>query len=325
MKRTLRNCSLRSHLLELYFYKKYTVKKFWTASAFIILIALSVSLSGCFDSEATQSKEESLKIGLIPSEDQIEMLNKFEPVESYLETELGMNIETFTATDYTSVIEAMRANKIDVAFFGPFSYILASEQADAEAIVTGGTATGEVATYHSCIITHPDSGISCIEDLKNNATEITFSFVDPASTSGNLIPRGYLLSIGVNPDTDFKSCLFAGGHDASGLAVKSKNVDAGAIYDIGYNRLIESGAATADDLIIIWESDPIPKSPIAVRGDLDSALKTKIQQAFIDMPVKDPEAMKSFESKWEKNEQYVAIDDSTYEYLRDIASSLGYI
>lgn len=82
MKRTLRNCSLRSYLLELYFYKKYTVKKIWTASAFIILIALSVSLSGCFDSEATQSKEESLKIGLIPSEDQIEMLNKFEPVEN---------------------------------------------------------------------------------------------------------------------------------------------------------------------------------------------------------------------------------------------------
>ena len=92
----------------------------------------------------------------------------------------------------------MRADKIDVAFFGPFSYVLAAEPVEAEAIITGGTDAGDVATYHSCIVTRPDSGITCIEDLLANASEITFSFVDPASTSGNLIPRGYLLSIGVD-------------------------------------------------------------------------------------------------------------------------------
>ena len=191
--------------------------------------------------------------------------------------------------------------------------------------MTGGTKTGEVATYQSCIITHPDSGITSIDDLKNNTSDITFSFVDPASTSGNLIPRGYLLSVGIDPDKDFKACMFAGGHDASGLAVKSRNVDAGAMYDIGYNRLIDSGAITPDEVIVIWKSDPIPKSPVAVRNDLDPELKKKIQQAFIDMPQKDPEAMKTFESKWEKNEMYVAIDDSTYEYVRGIGRSLGYI
>jgi len=304
------------------------VKRFGIGVALVMLIAFSVTSSGCLDSKAKSSDEETigtLKIGLIPTEDQIEILKKFGPVQEYLETELGMKIETFTATDYTSVIEAMRADKIDVAFFGPFSYVLAAEQAEAEAIITGGTETGDVATYQSCIVTHPDSGITCIEDLLNNASETTFSFVDPASTSGNLIPRGYLLSMGVDPNTDFKTCMFAGGHDASGLAVKSGNVDAGAMYDIGYNRLIESGAATPDDLIIIWTSDPIPKSPIAVRGDLDPALKKRIQQAFVDMPDKDPEAMKAFESKWEKNERYVAIDDSTYEYVRGIGKSLGYI
>jgi len=307
---------------------KTLVKRLGIGMALVMLIAFSIASSGCLDSKSKSPDEETigtLKIGLIPTEDQIEMLKKFDPVQSYLETELGMKIETFTATDYTSVIEAMRADKIDVAFFGPFSYVLASEQADAEAIITGGTETGEIATYHSCIVTHPDSGITCIEDLLANASEITFSFVDPASTSGNLIPRGYLLSMGVDPDIDFKTCMFAGGHDASGLAVNSGNVDAGAIYDLGYNRLIESGAATPDDLIVIWTSDPIPKSPVAVRGDLDPMLKKRIQQAFVDMPEKDPEAMKAFESKWEKNELYVAIDDSTYEYVRGIGKSLGYI
>ncbi|MGP8321561.1 MAG: phosphonate ABC transporter substrate-binding protein [Methanosarcinaceae archaeon] len=301
------------------------LRRFGIGTLLSVLIVFCVLSSGCFDSETKTSEKPILRIGLIPAEDQIDMLKKFDPVNKYLETELGMEIETFTATDYSSVIEAMRSDKIDVAFFGPFSYVLAVEQAGAEAIVTGGTKTGEVATYKSCIITHPDSGINSIDDLKNNASEITFSFVDPASTSGNLIPRGYLLSIGIDPDTDFKTCMFAGGHAASGLAVKSKNVDAGAMYDIGYSRLIDSGAITPEEVIIIWKSDPIPKSPVAVRNDLDPELKKKIQQAFVDMPQKDPEAMKTFESKWEKNELYVAIDDSTYEYVRGIGRSLGYI
>ena len=301
------------------------LRQFGTGTVLAVLIVFCVSSSGCLDPETKTSEKSILRIGLIPAEDQLDMLKKFDPVSKYLETELGMEIETFTATDYSSVIEAMRSDKIDVAFFGPFSYVLASERAGAEAIVTGGTKTGEVATYQSCIITHPDSGINNIEDLKNNASDITFSFVDPASTSGNLIPRGYLLSVGIDPDKDFKACMFAGGHDASGLAVKSRNVDAGAMYDIGYNRLIESGAITSDEVIVIWKSDPIPKSPVAVRNDLDPELKKKIQQAFIDMPQKDPEAMKTFESKWEKNEMYVAIDDSTYEYVRGIGRSLGYI
>lgn len=290
----------------------------------IVVVAVTGAyIAGTF--ESGNPDKETLKIGLIPTEDQLEMLKKFEPAKAYLERELDMPAETFMATDYTALTEAMRAKKIDVAYFGPFSYVLATERANAEAIVTGGTDTGDVATYHSCIVTHKDSGLKNIDDLKEHANEVTFAFVDPASTSGNLIPRGYLLSIGIDPDTDLKECMFAGGHDAVGLSVKSKKVDAGAMYDIGYNRLIDSGAITPEEVIVIWESDPIPKSPIAVRGDLDPVLKGKIQQAFVDMPEKDPEAMKTFESKWEKNKWYIAIDDSTYDYVRNIAIALGYI
>jgi phosphonate transport system substrate-binding protein len=204
-------------------------------SACVIAVAVAC-MAGIFGTE--NPEEQTLRIGLIPTEDQLEMLRKFEPAKAYLERELDMPVETFTATDYTAVIEAMRAKKIDVAYLGPFSYVLATERANAEAIVTGGTDTGDVATYHSCIITHKDSGLKNIDNLKENANEVTFAFVDPASTSGNLIPRGYLLSIGIDPDTDLKECMFAGGHDAVGLSVKSEKVDAGAMYDIGYRRKI---------------------------------------------------------------------------------------
>jgi phosphonate transport system substrate-binding protein len=342
--------------------KKRFLNKKWISGLILVFILISAFVSGCADSgkqqmtanpaESTETqassnvetsikketvaetsepqsptpKEElkTLKIGLVPSEDSAEMVEKFEPVRLYLEKELGMQVQTFTATDYTSVVEAMRSDKVDVGFFGPLSYVLAAEQAGAEAIIAGGE-NGTLGSYKSCIITYKSSGINNMEDLFKNSKDLTFSFVDPASTSGNLIPRGYLLSQGLNPDTDFKECIFSGGHDASGLAVKSKKVDAGAIYDIGYNRMVEEGILDKNEVFIIWESDPIPSSPIAVRGSLDPQLKEKIQKAFLDLQVKDPKAMEIFESQWEENKEYVAVNDTTYDYIRTIAKGLDYI
>ncbi|MGB9927221.1 MAG: phosphonate ABC transporter substrate-binding protein [Methanosarcina sp.] len=343
--------------------KKSFLNKKWISGLLFVFILISASFSGCVDSDQEQetaaeaakttqteeipkpqaniktetavqtvtegkntSKEElkTLKIGLIPAEDSAEMIEKFEPVRLYLEKELGMEVQTFTATDYTSVVEAMRSDKVDVGFFGPLSYVLAAEQAGAEAIIAGGE-NGTLGSYTSCIITYKGSEINNMDDLFKNSKDLTFSFVDPASTSGNLIPRGYLLSQGLNPDTDFKECVFSGGHDASGLAVKSKKVDAGAIYNIGYNRMVEEGILDKEEVFIIWESDPIPSSPIAVRGSLDPELKEKIQKAFLDLQVKDPEAMEIFESQWEENKEYVPVNDSTYDYIRTIARGLDYI
>ncbi len=81
---------------------KTMVKRLGLGMALVMLVALCVASSGCIDSKAKSSDEETigaLKIGLIPTEDQIEMLKKFGPVQEYLETELGMKVETFTATD----------------------------------------------------------------------------------------------------------------------------------------------------------------------------------------------------------------------------------
>ncbi len=299
-------------------------RKALTLNLMILVIAASYLMTCAY--AADNSANQPLRIGLVPSDDMVEILEKFQPVQDYLENELGMEIETFRATDYSAVVEAMRSGKLDVAYFGPFSYILAAERANASAIIAGGdNATGEVGSYHSLIIANKKSGINSIDDLKAKSKETTFAFVDPASTSGNLIPRGYLFSEGIDPDKDFKESIFAGGHDAVGLAVQSGKVHAGAIYDTGFNRMVDSGALNPEEVTIIWTSEPIPKSPLAVRGDMDPELAKRIQQAFLDMPTKDPAAMESFESKWEKNAFYVPVNDSTYEYLREMAKAQGYI
>ncbi len=286
-------------------------------------LIFSLMVLGMGGGSWAQSSPKVLRLALIPAEDIEEMIRAFAPSKQYLENELGMKIEEFKATDYTAVVEAMRAKKIDLAYFGPFSYVLAAKRANAKAIIGGSEGDGKLATYHSIFITHRDSGLKTMEDVKARSKQLTLSFVDPASTSGHLIPRGGLETLGIRVDKDFKEIIFAGGHDASVLAVKTRKVDLGATWEGGLQRVIDKGLATREEVPVIWKSAPIPRSPVAVRGDLEAGLIQRIQQAFLDMPQKAPEAFKQFEGKWEKNKAYVKVTDSDYDYIRQIAIKLG--
>jgi len=303
-----------------------TIMKKRNLSITAALVALLVSMTIFFAGKSWgQASPKILRLALIPAEDIEEMIRAFAPCKQYLEKELGMKIEEFKATDYTAVVEAMRSKKIDVAYFGPFSYVLAAKRANAQAIIGGSEGDGKLATYHSVFITHRDSGLKTMEDVKARANKLTVSFVDPASTSGHLIPRGGLESMGIRVDKDFKEVIFAGGHDASVLAVKTRKVDLGATWEGGLERVIKKGLTTKEEVPVIWKSGPIPRSPVAVRKDLDKGLVQKIQQAFLDMPQKAPEAFKQFEGRWEKNKGYVKVTDSDYDYIRQIAIKLGKI
>ena len=219
----------------------------------VSLALLLVILTGC----QTIEEKKVLKMGLIPADDADEMLRNYEPIKKYLSEKLGMEVEIQVTSDYTAAIEAMRAKHIDMAWFGPFSYILAAEQAGAEAIVNGFRRDTKKATYKSIIITRADSGIKALDDLKGR----TFAFVDPASTSGYLIPRKMLIENGIDPDNDFSTMYYAGSHNSVELAVKNGKVDAGADSDTSYNRMLKEGQIDADVNIIIYESPQFPGPP----------------------------------------------------------------
>jgi phosphonate transport system substrate-binding protein len=288
----------------------------------LLCLVLSLSLMTAGNSLG-EEKPKTLKMALIPAEDIEEIIKAFEPSKQYLEKELGVQIQQFKATEYTAVVEAMRAKKVDVAYFGPFSYVLAAKRANAKAIIGGSDGNGQLAIYHSIFVTHRESGLKSMEDVKARAKKLTVSFVDPASTSGHLIPRGHLESIGIRVDKDFKEIIFAGGHDASILAVKARKVDFGATWEGPYQRAQDKGLITTEDVFVLWKSQGIPRSPVAVRGDLDNSFVQRIQKAFLDMPQKAPEAFKLFEGRWEKNKAYVAVSDKDYDYIRQVAIGLG--
>ncbi len=285
----------------------------------LIGVAL-VPLAGCGagggGSESAEGIPDPLRIGVIPSEDTQDVAKAFEPVAAYVGEQLGVESKLYTATDYSGIIEAMGSGQAEVAWLGPLSYILASQRADAEAIAVQFAEEGtENPTYQSFIITKADSNIQEVKDLGGK----NFAFVDPASTSGNLFPRKAFADAGMNPDEDLAQSNFAGGHDASALAAANGDVDAGAVASTVFDTMIGEGVIKEGQVRKIWESDPIPQSPIAVRGNIPSEAKDRIQQTFVNMT---PEDVGADKLSPEGAIGYVKAEDSDYDVIRELAKTL---
>jgi len=171
--------------------------------------------------------QSALTVGLIPSEDSRAMIANSQAMMDMLSKALGMPVRPFVAADYNGVIEALRAKRLDVAYLGPFSYVLGTTVADIEAFAVAETKKAGRTFYHSKIITHKDSGIKTVRDLKGK----NFAFVDPSSTSGHLFPKAGLIKAGFDPDKEFGRVIFSGSHDSSAIAVQNRRVDAAAIAD----------------------------------------------------------------------------------------------
>ena len=288
-----------------------------------VLLLVPAVVAGCGGGSASNAQAgggaevpDPLVMGIIPAEDNQEMVRLFEPVADHIGEELGTEVELYTATDYSGIIEAMRSGQVDLAWYGPLSYVLANKVAGAEAIAVQIAEEGETdPTYHSLMVTRKDSGIGDIRDLEGK----TFSFVDPASTSGNLFPRKAFDEAGMDPNKDLAESTYAGGHDASVLAVENGTVDAGAVADTTYDLMVEEGVIEENDLRVIHESEPIPESPIAVRKDLSPEVKKQLEDVLVEMT---PEKVGA-DALGEDAVGYVEAEDSDYDVIRELVSQLG--
>ncbi|NWL76873.1 phosphonate ABC transporter substrate-binding protein [Pseudomonas taiwanensis] len=254
---------------------------------------------------------DKLTIGLIPSEDSQAMIESSKQVLDSLESQLGMPVEPFVATDYNGIIEALRAGKLDVAYLGPFSYVLATTVADVEAFSVAVTKKTGQSAYKSLILARKDSGIRNLADLKGH----TFAFVDPSSASGHLFPKAGLEQAGFEPDKLFSRVIFSGSHDASILAVENNKVDAAAVADRILAGAVAKGLVKQDDFQVVWTSRPIPESPMVWRKDMDPALKQKVAAALAsikDLPWGDQGQLDGFQPT----------NDAAYDVVRETAKVL---
>ena len=293
-------------------------------AAFLASLLLLASMTACKSSQQNGDPP-VLRYVMIPSQEEMQDDTvRASLMSKYLTAELHIPVEIMKVSGYAPTIEAMRARKVDIATFGPLGYIIASQKAGAVAIVASGTPDRKLDTYNSIIAVPKNSPLHSIADLKARAKNLTFVFVDPASTSGYLIPRAYLQSIGIHPDQDFGKVVFSGSHLASVMTIKAGKADAGSVMQqVLIPRLIALGKLAPDDLRVLWTSAGIPDSPICVRKSLSAPLQEKIRQALLAIPQKDPVLWKTIKEFYHRpNMTFVPVQDSSYDGLRAFAAQL---
>lgn len=252
----------------------------------------------------------TLRVALLPDENAATLIQNAQPLKAHLERTLNKKIEIIVTTDYSSMIEAMRFGRIEVAYFGPFSYVLAKSRAPAIEPFAVGVERG-APTYNSVLIANASGDIKSLADIKGKP----FAFGDQASTSSHLAPRAYLLKTAqLDGEKDYKP-VFLGTHDAVARAVQAGQVPAGALSKPILDSLIAKKIIDPSKIVQIGLSDPIPNYPIVMQGNLTPALKESVRGAFLNM--NDKEVLKSF-----RVEGFVATDDKSYDVLRDTATVL---
>jgi phosphonate transport system substrate-binding protein len=266
---------------------------------FFIFIGTLISANIAAD---TKSNPDVLRVAILPDENASQLIKQNKKLQLYLEERLDKKIDLVVTTDYSSMIEAMRFGRLELAYFGALSYVMAKERSEIEAFAAQ-MKKGSI-MYHGVIIVNKDKMINNILDIRGK----TMAFGDPASTSSHLIPRAHLLT-NAKLDIDDYEPVYLGSHDAVALSVQNGNADAGGLSKKIFEHLVERELISLDKVQVIAISNPFPNYPWTMQSSLDPELKDKIKQAFYDLD--DPEITKPL-----KADGFMPVTDADYDVVR---------
>ena len=246
------------------------------------IAAAALTLAGCgqpdADADAAGPPKE-LTFSILSAENQTSMQPLWQPLLDDMSAQIGVPVKPYFATNYTSLVEAMRFKQVQLGWFSAAPALQAIRRADAEVLGRVVDAGGD-ATYKSVLIVRKDSGITLEKVLKCDKT-LSFGLGDTQSTSGTLAPMTYLFTPNnIEPNKCFKAVRSAS-HQANVFSVANGVLDVATNNTVGLVFAGRQNAEIADKVQVIWSSPPLPESSIVVRKDMDPALKEKIRQFFL--------------------------------------------
>jgi len=229
-------------------------------------------------------------------------------------------------TDKTKAItDACQQGKIDIALLNTFGYVLGAETKAIEPLLVIADAQGKPIAYQSFIGAHPSTGIKTMEQLREKAGQYDFTFVNPASTSGHLIPRLHLDQIDLQPDLSFANIVYGDTHLQTLQKMASGEAKVGASSFTDYEVLVKEGKIGKDKINILWKSKPIVNGPIAVRKSLPEAQKKQIKEVFEKLPADNAPLQQKLRKIWHNTTEettYVLAKDQFYDPIRKMADSV---
>jgi phosphonate transport system substrate-binding protein len=283
-------------------------------------LAAAVAMTGLSTSVLAQdwrAKYPELVFAIIPAENAGGVTERWGPFVAYLSKELGTKVTLRIAQDYAAVIEGQKAGQIHIASYGPAAFARALQtgaliEAFAQDVNEDGTKG-----YFSVVWVKKDSPATKLEDLKGK----NLCLVDPNSASGNNVPRFAMSKMGIDPDTFFSKVVYSGSHENAVIAVQQGTCDAAFNWynderESNLMRMARKTMVKAEDFKLIFKSDIIVNSPMAVMSALPDDLKKAIQGAVLGIATKDKAAFdKATDGKakpWE------AVDNKAYDTIIEL-------
>ncbi len=277
-------------------------------------IAALAALAAALSLPARAADRPVLRVSAIPDEAPTELQRKFKPLGEYLSRSLSMDVRFVPVTDYAGAVEGLAGGHLDLVWLGGFTFVQARRR-------TGNAVPlvqrEEDAHFHSKFITRVGSGIHSLRDLKGR----TFAFGSVSSTSGHLMPRYYLLQAGIDPDKDLSRYAFTGAHDATAMWVASGKVDAGALNESVWQKLVEEKRVDSSRVEVFSTTPGYFDYNWTVRGDLDPALAARIRAAFLALDPARPEQKAILDLQ--RTRRFVETGPENYRMIEEAASNAG--
>ncbi|OUW00624.1 MAG: putative selenate ABC transporter substrate-binding protein [Betaproteobacteria bacterium TMED156] len=245
-------------------------KKILLSLTFLLIF---LSITGC--SDTSNNSKDIFRITAIPDESPTELARKAEPLMKYLSQIIGREVVYYPVTDYSAAVEALVNKKVEMAWFGGFTYVQAKIRSNGEVIPI--IQRIEDQGFKSVFITS-DPSIQSLSDLKGKKV----SFGSVSSTSGHLWPRSFLLKEGVNPEKDFKRVAFSGAHDATIISVGSGKVQAGALNIKVWEKFIEK-EMVPERVRVFYTTPGYYNYNWTIHKDVPKKTRDKIIDGFIQL------------------------------------------
>jgi phosphonate transport system substrate-binding protein len=278
--------------------------------AFKALIAAAL-----FSFGALSQAQQVLRITTIPEEVATEQVRKFTPLASYLEKRLGVKVEFTPVSDYPAAVEALVNKKVDVVWFGGFTYVQAQIRSGGKIVPIAQRE--EDTRFQSVFIAKTDSGIKNLADMKGKQV----SFGSQSSTSGHLMPRSFLLQAKIDPDTDFKRIAYSGAHDATIASVVSGKVDAAALDITVWRKFVTESKVDTKAVDVFFTTPPYFNYNWSVHADMPADLRGRLQKALLDLDMNTPEGNEIL--KLNRATRYIATQPENYKGIEAAARSAG--
>ena len=282
-----------------------------------VCLALAAGCSGGGKSpDASKTPGRTLVIGLIPERNIFKQIERYQPLATYLNGKVGIDIKLKVLSRYGNIIDNFRSAGLDGAFFGSFTYALGHAKMGLAVLARPEDSSG-VSTYYGLVFVRKDSGIRTAKEMKGKR----FAFVDKATTAGYLLPLEYFRNHGISDYRRyFRETYFAGTHEDAVYDVLNRKADVGAAKNTVYRRLAAEDGRITRDLVILARSPEVPENGLALRGDIDESVRKAVTAALIGMN-DDPEGRRVLERFGAR--RFIATSDSDYQAVFDYAGAVG--